>query len=217
MAQSNNKIECIIKWCAAFCILSIAGGILYYFCHFHCITSENRITWDIWYNYLSPIIAIANVGAFLGLTIAIYKGDEQRQKTHEHINIQNTILTKLQIIEQDLSQKEERLRGNSNNQDIYTIYISLYKHVYYFKSLPELAILTSRLKVRDDAKQVFDKIVEVREIFIKAYQDHKSENKEPTDDEKQDLAYHLNYLLAAIEELEMSIIQDISLSVEYPK
>ena len=182
MTRKKCKIECIIKWCVAICVLLIAGSTLFYICYIHGVDEGGNV-WSSWYNYVSPFIAIANVAAFLGLTIAIFLGDDKRQKTQE--------------------------------QDVYTIYILLYRFTYYFKALPDLVIFSSKPKEKEDAIQVLNKIEEVKKVFIDFYQNNKG-NDTLKENKKQDLAYELNFLSAYIEEFEISIIQDISQNVVEP-
>ena len=196
------------------CVLLIAGSTLFYICYIHGVDEGGNV-WSSWYNYVSPFIAIANVAAFLGLTIAIFLGDDKRQKTQEQAKVQNIIINKLQIIEKELSQQEKILRKNGKIQDVYTIYILLYRFTYYFKALPDLVIFSSKPKEKEDAIQVLNKIEEVKKVFIDFYQNNKG-NDTLKENKKQDLAYELNFLSAYIEEFEISIIQDISQNVVEP-
>ena len=212
--QKYDKAKYAIKLCITICVFTLGIAILCYGCRLRDLGINENATWSLWYNYLSPFIAFANVVAFAGLTIALYYGEDNRQKTHERINIQNTIINKLQLIEKDFSIKEKELRSNPNMIDVYSVYISLYKYAHYFKHLPKLSILST--KEHEDAIQVLKKIEEIREIFINFYSKH-DKNHNITEEEKQDLAYQLNYLSAYLEEFEISIIQDIALSVDGPK
>ena len=189
---------------------------MFYFCRMHSSCHES---WGTWYNFLSPYIAIANIIAFIGLTVAIYSGESTRQTKHEQVNIQNTIISKLQYIEKDLALVEKILRSdNAGLQDVYTTYIILYRHTHYFSILPDLSILSQREYEKKIAKEVLERIEATREVFIKFYNDHKDEeNFLFTHEMKHDLAYHINYLTAHLEEFEISIIQDISITIEEPK
>ena len=219
MARGNYKIECVIKWCVAVCVFLIVGCTLFYFCQIHEADNVSE-RWSNWYNYISPFIAIANVAAFLGLTIAIFIGEEQRQKTHEQINLQNTIINKLQKIEVELSQSEKTLREyHVNIQSIYSIYIMLYRYANYFKNLPSLSILKTRKEEKKNASEVLAQIEKTRNLFISIYKEFREqEKKEVGRDKCKPLAKELNFLIAYLEEFEISILQDISINVtNYPE
>lgn len=218
MSQQDkyDKAKYAIKLCMMICAFIIGGALMFYFCRMHSICNES---WQTWYNFLSPYIAIANIIAFIGLTVAIYLGESTRQTKHEQVNIQNTIIAKLQRVENDLAVAEKTLRSdNVGLQDVYTTYIILYRHTHYFNLLPDLSILSQREQERKIAKDVLKRIEATRDVFIKFYNDHKTEDKFLfTHEMKHDLAYHINYLTAHLEEFEISIIQDISITIEEPK
>jgi len=220
MAQ-KNKIECIIKWCVALCFFLIVGGLCYYLCHLRGVDIEEGSLCAIWYNYLSPFIAIANVIAFIGLTIAIYVGEDQRQKMHEQINIQNAIIDKLQSIERDLTLKEETFRKEKSTlNDVYSIYIAIYRYANFFKDLPSLSILETRKDEKENASKVLEQVNATQKLFIDYYKEHKaniSRQGEINDDDKRPLLRQLNFLMGYIEEFEISILQDISLHIDQPE
>lgn len=173
-----------------------------------------------WYNFSSPIIAIANVLAFIGLTIAIYIGERDQQKTHEKINIQNTILSKLQHVEEELAAKDLSLRtGSVKVMHLYTIYIVLYRYENYFKNLPSLSILKKRKEEKENAEKIVQQVKEGKDMFLSKYQNFKQNDRCFIDSsECKDLANKLNLIIAYLEEYEMSILQDISITIlENPK
>lgn len=214
--KANNEARCAIIICALICTIVVGGALGCYFLHLH--MGDNN--WSKWYNFTSPFIAIANVIAFMVLTIAIYIGEDTRSKTHEQSNIQNTIIHKLQKIEKELAQSEELLRkGSVNVQNVYTIYIMLYRYANYFKNLPSLSILKIRKEEKKNATEILKQIEKTRDIFINHYMSLKQQHKEYSDsNDCKPLARELNYLIAYFEEFEISILQDISISVaNYPE
>ena len=172
-------------------------------------------SYAVWYNFISPLIAIINVIAFIGLTVAIYKGESDRQKKHEQINIQNTIISKIQQIEKELSEGEIGLRrGSVEIQQLYTIYISLYKIENYLKDLPKISLLQTRKALKENAEKIEKQTTQARDMFICQYQKIKSSGKSSVNSsECVDMSKKLNLVIAYLEEFEMSIIQDISLNI----
>ena len=221
MKANNIHIEarCAIALCVIVCISLIVWSGGYFFNHLSEWAPEYN--WlSNWYNFASPIIAIANVTAFIGLTIAIYIGESDRQKKHEQVNIQNTIIAKLQIIEKELVTEELALRaGSVKVMHFYTIYLMLYRYENYFKNLPSLALLEKRKEEKENASKIVKQVVEGRDLFLAKYKTLKEENREYIDsNDCKPLAKKLNLIIAYLEEFEMSIIQDISITIlEEPK
>lgn len=209
--ELNIEARCIIILCILLCIIFVAGPILHYYLHMR----NDDAQWCIWYNFVSPFVAIANVIVFGGLTIAIYKGETLRQKTHEQVNIQNIIINKLQHIEKELVTEESALReGKIKVMHFYTIYISLYRYENYFKNMPSLAILKKRRDVKENASQIVQQVVAGRDLFLDEYKKYNKLGKDEVDsNDCKPLAKKLNLIIAYLEEFEMSIIQDISLTV----
>lgn len=213
----NIEARCAIALCVIVCVSLIVWCSGYFYNHLNDFAPKDEALSN-WYNFASPIIAIANVLAFIGLTIAIYMGESNRQKTHEHINIQNTIISKLQIVEKDLALKEQALRKNSVDvQVLYTIYVSLYRYENYFKDLPALSILANRKAEKEEAEKVLRQIRDIADAFYEKYDGSKNNQQSLSIADVKPLIGKLNYLIAFIEEFEMSIIQDISSNVENPK
>jgi len=213
----NIEARCAIALCVIVCVSLIVWCCGYFYNHLNDFAPKDEALSN-WYNFASPIIAIANVLAFIGLTIAIYMGESNRQKTHEHINIQNTIISKLQIVEKDLALKEQALRKNSVDvQVLYTIYVSLYRYENYFKDLPTLSILANRKAEKEEAEKVLRQIRDIADAFYEKYDGSKNNQQSLSIADVKPLIGKLNYLIAFIEEFEMSIIQDISSNVENPK
>ena len=219
MKQSNSEAKCAIALCVVVCISLIFWCCGYFYNHLNQLTPQNEALGN-WYNFSSPIIAIANVLAFIGLTIAIYIGERDQQKTHEKINIQNTILSKLQHVEEELATKELSLRtGSVNVMHLYTIYIVLYRYENYFKNLPSLSILKKRKEEKENAEKIVQQVKEGKDMFLSNYQNFKQNDRCFIDSsECKDLANKLNLIIAYLEEYEMSILQDISITIlENPK
>lgn len=216
-SKQNNEARCQIILCTLLCIIFIAGPILHY-CF--CLHSNDSTQWMVWYNFVSPFIAIANVIAFVGLTIAIFLGESERQKAHEQVNIQNTIITKLQQIEKDLTLAESALRsGSVKVMHFYTIYLLLYRYENYFKQMPSLALLKKRKEEKENAAKIVQQVVEGRDMFINEYKRYVEQSRKVVvSNDCKLLARKLNLIIAYLEEFEMTIIQDISLTVlEEPK
>ena len=210
----HNEARCAIALCVIVCISLIVWCGGYFFNHLSDLAPEYN--WlSNWYNFASPIIAIANVVAFIGLTIAIYIGESDRQKKHEQINIQNTIISKIQQIEKELSEGEIGLRkGSVEIQQLYTIYISLYKIENYLKDLPKISLLQTRKALKENAEKIEQQTTQARDMFICQYQKLKSTGRVFVDSsECVEMSKKLNLVIAYLEEFEMSIIQDISLNI----
>ena len=219
MKQSNSEAKCAIALCVVVCISLIFWCCGYFYNHLSQLAPQNEALGN-WYNFSSPIIAIANVLAFIGLTIAIYIGERDQQKTHEKLNIQNTILSKLQHVEEELAAKELSLRtGSVKVMHLYTIYIVLYRYENYFKNLPSLSILKKRKEEKENAEKIVQQVKEGKEMFLSKYQNFKQNERYFIDSsECKDLANKLNLIIAYLEEYEMSILQDISITIlENPK
>ena len=219
MKQSNSEAKCAIALCVVVCISLIFWCCGYFYNHLSQLAPQNEALGN-WYNFSSPIIAIANVLAFIGLTIAIYIGERDQQKTHEKINIQNTILSKLQYVEEELAAKELSLRtGSVKVMHLYTIYIVLYRYENYFKNLPSLSILKKRKEEKENAEKIVQQVKEGKDMFLSKYQNFKQNDRCFIDSsECKDLANKLNLIIAYLEEYEMSILQDISITIlENPK
>ena len=213
----NIEARCAIALCVIACVSLIVWCCGYFYNHLNDFAPKDEAL-NNWYNFASPIIAIANVLAFIGLTIAIYIGESSRQKTHEHVNIQNTIISKLQIVEKDLALKELALRKNNIDvQVLYTIYVALYRYENYFKDLPTLSILANRKAEKEEAEKVLRQIRDIADAFYEKYDGNKNNQQSLSIADVKPLIEKLNYLIAFIEEFEMSIIQDISSNVENPK
>ena len=212
--NKNDKVKYAIKLCSMICAFVIVGALMYYFCRMHMASNDS---WATWYNFSSPYIAIANIIAFIGLTVAIYLGENSRQAKHEQINIQKTIIKKIQQIEIDLAvqtkilYKEETLRI-----DIYPIYISLYKYAYYFKNLPKIPIIDSDNQRKKDAEEMLEQFNKTRDQFIRCYMKY-DDTTQINEIDRRNLALKMNILLAYLEVFEMSIINNISLDVVEPQ
>lgn len=211
-SKRHSETRCLIILCTLLCVIFIAGPVIHYCFHLH---SNDNNQWMVWYNFVSPFIAIANVIAFVGLTIAIYKGESERQKAHEQVNIQNTIITKLQQIEKDLTLEEYELRsGSVKVMHFYTIYLLLYRYENYFKQMPSLALLKKREDEKENAAKIIQQVIEGRDLFINEYKKYQEQRREYVDsNDCKTLARKLNLIIAYLEEFEMTIIQDISLTV----
>lgn len=217
--KRNNEAKCAIALCVVVCISLIVWCGGYFYNHLSQLAPQNEALSN-WYNFSSPIIAIANVLAFIGLTIAIYIGESDRQKTHEQFNIQNTIISKLQYIERELASNELTLRtGSVRVMHLYTIYIVLYRCENYFKNLPSLSIIEKRKEEKENAAKIVKQVQEGQAMFLKGYQQFKQQNRDFIDSsECKEMANKLNLITAYLEEYEMSILQDISINIiENPK
>ena len=210
----NIEARCAIALCVIACVSLIVWCCGYFYNHLNDFAPKDEAL-NNWYNFASPIIAIANVVAFIGLTIAIYIGESDRQKKHEQVNIQNTIITKLQHIEKELTTGEAALRaGSVKVMHFYTIYLMLYRYENYFKNLPSLALLEKRKEEKENASKIVKQVIEGRDLFLSEYKALKEASREYIDsNDCKPLAKKLNLIIAYLEEFEMSIIQDISLTV----
>ena len=216
MNQQNkyDQAKYAIKLCMMICAFIIGGALMYYFCRMHLSCHES---WETWYNFLSPYIAIANIIAFIGLTVAIYWGESARQAKHEQVNIQKTIIKKIQQVEIDLATQAKILyKKETLRIDIYSIYISLYGYAYYFINLPEIPLLESDAQRKKDAEEVLEQIKQTRDLFIGCYMKY-DDTTQINEIDRRSLARKLNILLAYLEVFEMSIINNISMDVVEPQ
>lgn len=215
MKKLNNEAKCAIVLCVIVCIGLIAWSVWYYFDTLQTLTGE-KVSFKNWYNFASPILAIANIIAFIGLTVAIYIGESGRQKNHEKVSIQKTIINKVQIVEIDLKEQTKILyKEDIKRIEIYDIYISLYRYFYYFKNLPDIPILESDDQRHKDAKEILEQITQTRDLFIKFYNKYDDSTIIVENDRRQ-LAIKLNVLIAYLEAFEISIINNISFDIVEP-
>lgn len=211
----NNEARCAIIICSLVCVITIGSAVGYYFYHMSIYDAD----WSEWYNFTSPFIAVANVLAFIGLTVAIYIGESRRQKAQEQAKIQNAIIAKLQIMEKELSLKEESFREwkNIKAKDLYEIYIPLYRCSNYLKKLPEIFLFEHKEEERKDAKQVFEQILNTRNLFGDKYQEAcAKKTKKVSGSVAQELSRQLNLSIAYLEEFEISVLQYISFDIDNP-
>lgn len=212
MTQTKHydKAKYAIKLCIVVCAFSIGGGLLYYCNALHGMQED--VQWGVWYNFMSPIIAVANIVAFIGLTAAIYYGESKRQKQFEKTHIEESILTKIYYIEQKLTEAEKDLRTAAPKlAQVYTAYIIVYRARYYFETLNKIETLSESEKT--DAENLFKSFQQVEDDMAKSYKDHKDNNKEYTEDDGKQLSKPLNHLTGKLNMMEAVIMQQMAKNI----
>ncbi len=205
-----DKAKCAIKLCIVICAFSIGGALLYYCNALHGVT--NNTSWDTWYNFLSPIIAIANIIAFIGLTAAIYYGETKRQEQFEKTHIEETILTKICYIEQKLTEVEKELRTSAPAlPTVYTAYIIVYRARYYFEKLNTIEILGETEKT--DAADMLESLKNMEEEMARSYNTHKDNNTQYTLEEGKQLSKQLNHLTGKLNMMEADMMQQMAKNI----
>ena len=111
--------------------------------------------------------------------------------------------------------EEYELRsGSVKVMHFYTIYLLLYRYENYFKQMPSLALLKKREDEKENAAKIVQQVIEGRDLFINEYKKYQEQRREYVDsNDCKTLARKLNLIIAYLEEFEMTILQDISLTV----
>lgn len=211
--QNSSKAQCIIKICIVLCAFFVVGSILYYFNYLHAVTGEESKTFNVWYNFLSPIIAIANVVAFIGLTVAIIYGESSRHKQREKIHIADSILNKIYYIEQEFSKAELDLRKNNPSLlDVYSAYIAVYRARNYFQHL--LTVSTLGETEKEDVKDMFDVFKELEQQLAASYEQHKAQNIQYTKQDTNTFSQQLNHITGMLNIIEAEMMEQMAKHIE---
>lgn len=210
--RMKNEARCAIVVCTLLCLLVMGGALGYYFQNLHETSQPARTEWNVWYNFLSPIIAFGNILAFIGLTVAIYMGESQRQQQFEKTHIEGTIIAKIYQIEQALAESEKDLRTQPPTlSSVYTAYIVVYRAHYYFETLHTIETLSDLEKA--DAKDVLDIFQRAEEEIARSYQAHKNDHTPHTQQEGIDLAQLLNHLTGKLNMMEADMMQQMAKNI----
>lgn len=212
--KKYNIAKCTIKFCIVLCAFFIVGALLYYFNYLHEAVKAHDETWDLWYNFLSPIIAIANVIAFIGLTAALFFGEREQHRQRERIHISESILTKIYSIEQELSISEKALRSqNVSLIDIYSAYIAVYRAHYYFETLHSISTLSEEEK---EAMQVLrDAFLQTENQMAIIYEAQKKKsNKSSMVTEARECAQSICHLTGMLNMMEANMMQQMANNIK---
>lgn len=207
-----NKATCIAKLCIVLCAFFVISAVLYYFNYLHNATEAECTSWGVWYNFTSPVIAIANIIAFIGLTMAIIFGENSQHEQREKIHIADNILTKLYQIEKELAEMEKELRSVAPDMPVvYSAYLVLYRARYYFGTLHTIDTLSE--KEKSEAKDLRDAFADVEREIAASYSEHKNTNTPFTLDEGKHFSKGLNRLTAMLNMMEADMMQQMAKTI----
>lgn len=208
-----SNAKCVIKLCVVLCAFFIGSALWYYFNYLHTTCSDENIL-GTWYNFLSPIIAVANIVAFIGLTAAIFFGENSQHQQREKIHIEDAMLSKLYNIERDLVNVDTDLRlQDPSIKNVYSAYLVVYRGRYYFEQLKEVETLSEDEKA--DAGDMRDAFEEKERQLRESYILHRNNGNPYSEDEIRSFTKSINHLIGMLNMMETHIMQQMAKSVNY--